>query len=275
MPIDASHIGYTANDPANWENGKQPGDVDDALDQLAAETVFKRLFNARTLLYALSDDTPSAISAYAATRTMMARGFGSTVPTDVAAGENSVYSRFGSAEIAANAASDDTILAKKSGSALAFVVPDTLRSMLGIVVARKTSDETVNNSDSVQDDDELTLSLEASTNYIISGLIIYSSSTVADIRQAFTIPSGASMNIGSVSGVVITNRELRYIEYDGSGTEEFNFGENVGIRIIQLLQGTVQIGTTAGNLLYRWGQWAAEATDTVVHSGSFLKAEAY
>lgn len=37
MPVDASQVAFSAEDPTKWLNDVDPGDVDDALDQLAAE----------------------------------------------------------------------------------------------------------------------------------------------------------------------------------------------------------------------------------------------
>ncbi len=37
VPVDASQVSFAAEDVTDWQGDVDPGDVDDALDQLAAE----------------------------------------------------------------------------------------------------------------------------------------------------------------------------------------------------------------------------------------------
>jgi hypothetical protein len=55
LPPDAAGVTYTPTTPAHWTGGLDPGDVDDALDQLAKRPVgeFRMVF--------FADANPSAI----------------------------------------------------------------------------------------------------------------------------------------------------------------------------------------------------------------------
>ena len=63
---------------------------------------------------------------------------------------------------------------------------------------RKTSDETVNNSTTLQNDDQLALAVEANATYWLSMRLIMSSGTTPDFKMLFTFPSGLTMKLHNV-----------------------------------------------------------------------------
>jgi len=65
-------------------------------------------------------------------------------------------------------------------------------------VVRKTSNESVTSSTTLQDDDALVFAIGASENWAITFHVFFRSSTGGDIKFGVTVPSGAA---GSLSGV--------------------------------------------------------------------------
>lgn len=142
------------------------------------------------------------------------------------------------------------------------------------LVAVKTANETVNNTATVQADDELTLSLEANTTYLIDGFVVYNSGTTPDIRFAFTVPTGSTLNwnvLGLLTNVATTDGSARF-SANTNGTEKGIAGTGAS-DAVAYIRGTITTGGTAGSLTLRWAQAVAEASDTTVKAGSYLKAE--
>lgn len=65
-----------------------------------------------------------------------------------------------------------------------------------VVTIRKTSDETVNNSTTLQNDDALLLAMAANETWFFTVYITNNTSTTANIKFAFTVPTGATLNWG-------------------------------------------------------------------------------
>lgn len=132
----------------------------------------------------------------------------------------------------------------------------------------KASDETVNNSDVLQNDDDLILPLAANEVWAFQCFLSYDSAANADIKVAFTIPAGASfvwqpqyrdaadawtVTTGVASGTSVT--------FGGAGA-----GTVRGVWIM----GFVINGANAGNLQLQWAQGTQQASNTIVKAGSWL-----
>src|SRR6185503_9680728 len=92
--------------------------------------------------------------------------------------------------------------------------------------ARKTADETVNNSAVLQDDNHLFVTGAAGQAYKVEAHLLYNSGATPDARVGWVIPAGASMVIGIVgysltSTLVSTGNftELTVLQLGGDGTD--------------------------------------------------------
>lgn len=143
-------------------------------------------------------------------------------------------------------------------------------SHYGLVVVRKPSDETVNNSATLQDDDDLKFAVGANEDWIFELFLAFQSSTVADIALGFTIPNGAAILWGLSRDLNFGDSGPIYsISTSGSGSVPIHgTGANVGVH----LMGTVINEAAADDLQLRWAQNTAEATDTIIRANSWLKA---
>jgi len=142
-------------------------------------------------------------------------------------------------------------------------------------VARKTSDETVNNSSTLQNDDVLVVSVEANAVYRVECQIICSSSTTADIKTTFTVPAGATLRWGtyaphrSVSSTTASTISANV--FSAAGVADVG-GYGTSTNVLYVLRGILRMSSTAGSLQFQWAQSTADATNTTVRAGSVLHA---
>lgn len=133
------------------------------------------------------------------------------------------------------------------------------------VLARKTSNQTVNNSATLVDDTALVISLAASATYRIALDLIWSSGTTPDFKFDWVIPSGGTgaWTVGAVVGAAEYHGSLTWATFagmDGTGGVLFTRCEGV------------LTTTNAGTLQLRWAQGTATASDTIVYAHSLLTA---
>lgn len=139
---------------------------------------------------------------------------------------------------------------------------------------RKTADETVNNSTALQNDNELLAALPTAGTYQFEMNMLYSATTVADIKFAFTWPAGATAfwsAIGLATGAATLTGDATFSFTNGSGTSVAFGGIGAGAPVPIRLFGNIVMGGTAGNLQLQWAQQNLEATNTIVHSNSNLQ----
>lgn len=148
-----------------------------------------------------------------------------------------------------------------------------LKWATGTEIVRKTSDETVNNSSTLQDDNDLLYAIAANEVTYFTIQLIYSSSTVADIKTSITVPAGATLRAGPVSGIGFTVSETItfFNALTSSGGAMGNFGgKGAGTERYVTIVGSVRTGGTSGNVTFQWAQAAAEVSDTKVHTDSYI-----
>ena len=142
------------------------------------------------------------------------------------------------------------------------------------VIVRKTADEAVASSATLQDDDHLKFALAANEAWAFEAFIIANGDSAKDIKFAFTVPSGATLmwsGLGlHVDAADETDFKVGYVVV-ASGTQE-TFGVRGSlVRAPYRLYGTVVNSTTAGDLQLQWAQRVSDATATTVFENSWLK----
>lgn len=132
----------------------------------------------------------------------------------------------------------------------------------GPTIVRKTADETVNNSTTLQNDDHLLLAVAANEIWFISVFFIFNSTSVADLKYAFSLPTGATAQKQHLLSAVATPSDATTAtKLSGEGAIRWS-------RVYVLYIG----GANAGNVQLQWAQWLAEASDTQVLTNSFILA---
>jgi len=143
------------------------------------------------------------------------------------------------------------------------VVPD-------VVMVRKTADETVNNSNALQNDDELTLTVGANEVWDIFLLLEITTGAAPDFAYAFTVPTGGVITgfvagtIGALASALVAIAPLdlttpHYIDGTINNNWACLWGRYIG-------------GANAGNLQLQWAQKTADASDTTLHANSYIIA---
>ena len=137
-------------------------------------------------------------------------------------------------------------------------------------IKRKTSNETVNNSTALQNDDHLLFAVAANEVWEIEVLAIVLTTVAAGSKFAFTVPVAGALSIiwQDAHGHNLANSCLISLE-DGTAAHAF-----VGVAANEWLwiKGLYVGGANAGNLQLQWAQSAAVAVDTKVLTNSYLIA---
>lgn len=146
----------------------------------------------------------------------------------------------------------------------------------GYSYVRKTADETVNNTDTLQPDDHLLFSVEANAIYEFElVLVIVCNSATADWKFNWTVPSGTTMLWGFTGegtnpwpgGSHLTSAaalESASTEVTGGGASHGNPSGRIG-------RGIITSGSTAGTVTLQWAQNTPTVVDNTVKANSFIK----
>lgn len=131
----------------------------------------------------------------------------------------------------------------------------------------------INNNAVLQSDAVLVTALPTAGRFHWNAILYFDAAAAADIKVAFTIPAGATMRWGghgastAVAGNVGTGQFLcttvsgTAIPYGASGVGTANTS-------MIIINGTVVMGGTAGNLQLQYAQNTADPTDLVVRAHS-------
>jgi hypothetical protein len=130
---------------------------------------------------------------------------------------------------------------------------------------RKTSTETLNNDNTLQNDDQLFLPVAANTEYQLEMRLRISSGATPDWKCLFTFPVGLTMNY-NVTTITAGATTLQNFDLDQTSTTTVEGGQTS-----LFFDGTVVVSSTAGTLQLQWAQNTANASDTSVLAGSYLK----
>ena len=127
----------------------------------------------------------------------------------------------------------------------------------------KKADEIVNNSTTLQNDDELTASLNANKTYAFKLVLWINSSTVADFKYAISTADniGDKTNGNTIGAVVASAR---------NDLNSANSLAASGSNEMIICFGHVTTDGVPGSLTVQWAQSTAEATNTTVLIGSSL-----
>jgi hypothetical protein len=144
------------------------------------------------------------------------------------------------------------------------------------VVFRTSDSAPVNNSTTLVNDDTLVIPLDANSRYIIDGIITYSSSSTADFKLDFTVPSGAvGRRALAYIPTTVTNCLSVSQQFFGAGIDvgtdpSGNVGGTGGSCEV-VIRGQVTTVGTSGNFQVQWAQAVADASDTKTMEGSYLR----
>lgn len=135
-------------------------------------------------------------------------------------------------------------------------------------IVRKTADEIVNNSDILQDDDELFLAVGANEIWSVFLYLIATTGVDPDFKFAFTVPVGGSISLVTHGDIGSSSQQAVVTERDGTIAMHWWGAFTNGVILVW---GRYVGGANAGNLQLQWAQNTADVSDTKVLANSFLK----
>lgn len=137
---------------------------------------------------------------------------------------------------------------------------DDILARLGIVIATKTGGESLSEDTTLQDDDDLFLSMIANSTYEFELTIdVEAQNTVPDMDIDFSVPSGT---VGGYTWVMPTTGD--------SGIGVIGVQERIPLdtpRRPLLITGVITTSSTTGNLQFKWAQGVSNASIIYVWSG--------
>jgi hypothetical protein len=138
------------------------------------------------------------------------------------------------------------------------------------VTKRKTADESVTSSTTMQDDDHLTFPIGANEEWVVQYCVHAGTSLpITGIKEAITVPSGATFQVSAAAdGAAVHNN----LSATSSGTQlDFTTtlmaGTNSSFITLMLW---VLNGATPGNVTLQFAQSTSDATAVSHRKGSFL-----
>ncbi len=131
----------------------------------------------------------------------------------------------------------------------------------------KSADETVTNSTTLQDDDDLVLAVGANEIWLVRGFFIVDAPTAGDFKVGWTAPASPTV------------LRLGFFGEATSGVSHVGYTSTVAINAewdsIPMINGYHSVylenGSNAGNLQLQWAQVVADATGAIVKKGSWLE----
>jgi hypothetical protein len=149
----------------------------------------------------------------------------------------------------------------------AWAIPNTL-------YARKTADQTVTNSTTLVNDTHLVLPVAANRTYEIRATMIFDDGAgVGRFKAGWSGPAGATLD-WVPDGTIETNTgnpaDVIYRIYKQIGDTQGIGGVGGTPYSILLISGLLITSATAGNLQFRWAQFQADGTGTILRAGSWL-----
>ena len=133
---------------------------------------------------------------------------------------------------------------------------------------KKSSAESVNNSTTYQNDDQLTLSVAANKVYLLEMSLIVVANTTSKFKCKFTYPSGTTF-IAQSDYTTTASTARDYNSADQTSTDVVTGNPQIN----GMLRTTAVIitSTTAGSITLQWAQATAQVYNTQVYTGSWLK----
>ncbi len=140
----------------------------------------------------------------------------------------------------------------------------------------KAADETVTSSTALQNDDHLLFPVGASETWVYEFILFYTAATTGDLKVALTAPVGSTIRwtTNGLAGSAATNADsLASNVGTTSGTASGYHGGAGATEISIIIKGYVTTAATPGNVTLQWAQNSSSGTDTIIKTGSYLKAD--
>jgi hypothetical protein len=142
---------------------------------------------------------------------------------------------------------------------------------VNVLFARKTSDETITSNATLQDDNDLFVTVEANAIYHTIVLLRYVSQATDDFKTGWTGPAGYSFS-GESRGPLgnATDNVAGGTWEIGAGSHGIVHNGVPGINMPVRLEGILITSGTAGTFRLQWSQATSGASGTTVRAGAYM-----
>lgn len=162
-----------------------------------------------------------------------------------------------------------------TGTTRVITMPDMDVSLVSMVVKRKTADESVTGSTTVQDDDHLLFAIGANEEWCATFNVIFESSVMSTcgFKTTLTFPAGSTQAIQAVfSPDPVGLGAGKYITTSGATLVNTVPGGG-STQVILTISVWALNGATPGNVTFQWAQSVSNGTALTARKGSFLTAQ--
>jgi hypothetical protein len=159
------------------------------------------------------------------------------------------------------------------------VTASLLTNMLPLF-AYKTADESITSTTTLQDDNELSVAVEASAIYTVDAFLMWSGNETGDIKFGHTFPAGTmhwgmvgpdDTDAGFSTAGTRGNGEWFARQNQSSPTGTIQFAASTAI-LVGHMSGLLFTGS-AGTFTTQWAQNFSNGTATTVKAGSWLRLD--
>jgi hypothetical protein len=150
---------------------------------------------------------------------------------------------------------------------------DTNLYLVNTTAVVKSANESVTSSTTLQDDDELSVSVAANSTYEVTCFLKYDGPTAADLKCQWVVPASATfdfalMRLATTAGA-FTDDATDWNTDSAAGS--FLIGTiGSGTNAAALFHGVLIVGATAGTFKLQWAQSTSDATPTRILARSTL-----
>lgn len=144
----------------------------------------------------------------------------------------------------------------------------------GFLFARKTTDESLSSSTTLQNDDHLFVNVAANATYLVDAFLLYNSDSAVEMKFGWTAPAGATLiwNSGGISTTAPAGTPASIAWFAGSNlaSVELIGGVGTGNDLVAQSRGILLTSGTSGTLQLQWAQGASSAIATTFKTNSHL-----
>lgn len=147
--------------------------------------------------------------------------------------------------------------------------------LLGLSAIRSTDLSVANNT--LQNDNQLFLAVEANATYAFDGLLVYTcASATPDVMFAFSFPAGATIawyGAGAATNLASQVGSLAAYAPISNGAANYGSNDSASFPTGNIIKGSLKTSSTAGTLQLQWAQVTTTGGSPVtMKTGSFLTA---
>lgn len=141
---------------------------------------------------------------------------------------------------------------------------------VNVLFKRKTLAETISSSATLQNDDDLFVTVAATAVYEISLELQVLAQPSNDFKMSFTGPAGYAMDYAARGPITTAAGLADTYSISGTTGDVLSFGGIASNDLVVSLHGLVVTSGTSGTLQLQWAQLTSGASGTTLQPGSFI-----